>query len=73
MNLSPDCFEKVGTVIHEFLHCLGFIHQHSAPERDDYVTILWDNVDKGCTKSIYIQNVFLDNANNVPLCCSILQ
>lgn len=45
MSLSPDCFAKIGTIIHEFLHCLGFIHQHSSPERDEYITINWDNID----------------------------
>lgn len=46
MNLGQDCFQ-IGTVIHEFLHCLGFIHQHSSPERDEYITINYDNIDPG--------------------------
>ncbi|GLH05554.1 Metalloendopeptidase, partial [Gryllus bimaculatus] len=33
-----------GTVVHEFLHAFGFYHQQSATERDDYVQILWDNI-----------------------------
>lgn len=47
MSLDPNCFAKIGTIIHEFLHCLGFIHQHSSPERDEFITINWDNIDKG--------------------------
>ncbi|KAK7866830.1 hypothetical protein R5R35_005258 [Gryllus longicercus] len=36
-----------GTVVHEFLHAFGFYHQQSATERDDYVQILWDNIQDG--------------------------
>jgi hypothetical protein len=33
--------------VHEFLHSLGFVHTQTRPDRDDYVTILWDNIVKG--------------------------
>lgn len=33
-----------GSVIHEFLHCLGFLHMHTANNRDDYITINWRNI-----------------------------
>jgi hypothetical protein len=29
------------------LHALGFYHQQSATERDDFVTILWENIEPG--------------------------
>ncbi|GAB0087749.1 Metalloendopeptidase [Sergentomyia squamirostris] len=42
-KLGEGCFRN-GTIIHEFLHALGFFHMQSAADRDDYVTIVWDNI-----------------------------
>ena len=33
-----------GSVIHELLHCLGFLHMHTASNRDEYITINWQNI-----------------------------
>lgn len=38
---------RYGTIIHEFMHTLGFYHMQSATERDQYVTIEWDNITAG--------------------------
>lgn len=43
VNLGKNHCSK-GTVIHEFLHKLGFIHEHSRPDRDEYITILSENI-----------------------------
>lgn len=43
---GTGCFRK-GTIIHEFIHALGFYHMQSATERDDYVTIVWENIQAG--------------------------
>ena len=38
---------KRGNIIHEIAHALGFFHEHSRPDRDNYVDVLWDNVVSG--------------------------
>ncbi|XP_059468962.1 astacin-like metalloprotease toxin 5 [Neocloeon triangulifer] len=35
---------QYGLAAHEFLHALGFEHEHNAANRDDYVTIHFENV-----------------------------
>lgn len=40
--LSDKCEFK--EILHEVMHALGFIHEQSRPERDNWVEILWDNI-----------------------------
>ncbi|TRY71108.1 hypothetical protein TCAL_13681 [Tigriopus californicus] len=42
---SPMCMH-VGIVMHELMHTLGFLHEQCRPDRDDYVTILWNNIEQ---------------------------
>jgi hypothetical protein len=43
-DLSGDrsCRNAHGTILHEFLHALGFKHEHSHFDRDRYVTLIDD-------------------------------
>ncbi len=35
---------NVGVIVHEFLHGLGFMHEHQRPDRDKYITVKKDNI-----------------------------
>eukprot|EP00112_Aurelia_sp_Birch-Aquarium-sp1_P007646 Seg1835.11 transcript_id=Seg1835.11/GoldUCD/mRNA.D3Y31 product="Zinc metalloproteinase nas-15" protein_id=Seg1835.11/GoldUCD/D3Y31 len=42
--LDYACLEK-GTILHEIMHSLGFWHEHSRPDREKHIEILWENMD----------------------------
>ncbi|KAG7469229.1 hypothetical protein MATL_G00126790 [Megalops atlanticus] len=46
LSIGIGC-DYLGIVEHEFLHALGFYHEQSRYDRDDYVTIVWENILKG--------------------------
>nr|VZI14714.1 unnamed protein product [Spirometra erinaceieuropaei] len=43
ISIAPSC-ESVGEVMHQLGHVLGFYHEHSRPDRDDFVEILANNI-----------------------------
>ncbi|XP_044732140.1 seminal metalloprotease 1-like [Chrysoperla carnea] len=52
-NLQPHVIGKgcmrQGSIIHEFLHILGFLHEHGDPNRDSYIQIRTENIDREAT------------------------
>jgi hypothetical protein len=50
LNLQPPEFPGaghciwVGTAGHELIHSIGFYHEQSRYDRDDFVDIVWDNI-----------------------------
>lgn len=48
-------------MLHELGHCLGLTHEHQRPDRDDFVSIRWDNIEKyGRYNFIKKQNPLID-------------
>ncbi|CAI5779580.1 meprin A subunit beta [Podarcis lilfordi] len=46
LSIGANC-DRIGTIEHEFLHALGFWHEQSRSDRDDYVTIMRDRIQEG--------------------------
>jgi len=47
MYFTKECLLRHGTITHEMLHTLGLGHEHQRPDRDDFVTVLFDKVRPG--------------------------
>ena len=60
ISIGNGC-ERLGTVIHEMLHTIGFIHEQSRPDRDKYVKVLYENIKSGKNVKIYFQQLYSCN------------
>ncbi|OWA53837.1 putative Zinc metalloproteinase nas-4 [Hypsibius exemplaris] len=47
VDLMPGCLTYIGEPQHEVMHALGFFHEQSRTDRDQYVTIVWNNLVAG--------------------------
>ncbi|XP_055836792.1 seminal metalloprotease 1-like [Episyrphus balteatus] len=54
-ELDKGCF-RLATIVHEFLHSLGFYHQQSASDRDEFVKIAFENIQSGMEHNFNIYN-----------------
>ncbi|CAD5227063.1 unnamed protein product [Bursaphelenchus xylophilus] len=46
LSLDDGCMQY-DTIIHELMHSVGFYHEHERWDRDHFISILWQNIDKG--------------------------
>lgn len=46
VSIGKGCHE-FGKIVHELGHVIGFWHEQGRPDRDDFVNILWDNIQQG--------------------------
>ncbi|EER02263.1 conserved hypothetical protein, partial [Perkinsus marinus ATCC 50983] len=65
INLGDGC-TSLGTVIHEIGHAIGLPHVQNRPDRDSYVSILWNNIAQDKEKNFFrldnVQSPWLSTA-----------
>ena len=57
ISVGKNC-DKFGIVVHEIGHTVGFWHEHTRPDRGEFVTIVKDNIKKGTRNFWVIHSVY---------------
>ncbi|SHE62070.1 M12 family metallopeptidase [Chryseobacterium sp. OV279] len=68
-TISLDQYISVGSVIHEMGHTVGLYHEHARKDRDQYLSIQWNNIQDGQAYNFNMYNSGTDigpfNINSV--------
>ena len=46
ISIGKNC-DKFGIVVHELGHVIGFWHEHTRPDRDNHIEIVYQNIQEG--------------------------
>ncbi|XP_058487037.1 meprin A subunit beta [Solea solea] len=65
LSIGNNC-DRIATIEHEFLHALGFWHEQSRADRDDYVRIMWDRISEGKGHNFNTYNDTTSSSLGVP-------
>ncbi|XP_007943863.1 meprin A subunit beta [Orycteropus afer afer] len=65
LSIGANC-DRIATIQHEFLHALGFWHEQSRSDRDDYVSIIWERIQSGKEHNFNTYNDQQSDSLNVP-------
>uniref|UniRef100_A0A3Q3KIK9 Metalloendopeptidase n=2 Tax=Monopterus albus TaxID=43700 RepID=A0A3Q3KIK9_MONAL len=65
LSIGTNC-DRIATIEHEFLHALGFWHEQSRADRDDYVRIMWDRISEGRKHNFNMYNDTTSSSLGVP-------
>lgn len=68
MSIGAGCDTKA-IVEHELLHALGFYHEQSRSDRDDYVHIWWDQIEAGGSQLFQFLCIQGHNFRNTEVRC----
>ncbi|XP_077864886.1 plasminogen-like [Saccoglossus kowalevskii] len=65
LSLGPGCANK-GTIVHELGHVIGFWHEQSRLDRDNYVEIHWENIEDGQTHNFQKYGANEGDSHGIP-------